>query len=319
MSDILCPSQIFPALRLGRYRFVVKPEGTISLPLYQGSTWRGVIGNALSNLFCPWPRVRCKDCSARASCAYGFLYESCSDEKGFTSLPRPYIFSPAKNTGPYLSVDMTLIGSGGDFLPHVVAAWEKAGKMGVGKGRGCFTVIEVIHILNKNRTRKIYDQRHGIRYDKTTLPLADYLNNVPPPIPMKVEINAPLRLRNKGKNLGKVNWTRAFTSLAVRLSILNQRFCGGVRPEKDDWSRLMQFFARPGLLKDSTHWFDWKRYSSRRHRHVPMGGFIGQSLIKPEDHEAVWWQWWQTAALFHLGKGVSMGMGKITFKTNNGD
>jgi hypothetical protein len=308
---------MFAALRLGRYRFLIKPIGAISLPAYQGSTWRGVIGTALSRLVCPWPRVRCRKCSAHASCAYGFLYEACSDEKGFADLPRPYLFSPSAPVGNAMCVEMTLIGKAGDFLPHIVTAWIKAGGMGTGKGKGLFDLVRVEQIQTDGGLSTIYTPEMGAAYDKTTFPLADFLSFSTLKMPMKIALMTPLRLRNKGSNVGSADWPIAFFSLAVRLSLLNQAFCGGTRPGSDAWADLKKFFFTPGLIRDTTRWFDWKRYSSRQHRHIPMGGIIGECLVDPTDNQQTWRQWWQTGALFHMGKGVSMGLGKISIQSHN--
>ena len=50
VNSALSPSHMFSSLRLGRYRFVLKPKGAISLPAYQGSTWRWLIGTVLLNV-----------------------------------------------------------------------------------------------------------------------------------------------------------------------------------------------------------------------------------------------------------------------------
>ena len=311
-DETLCPSHLFPSLRLGRYRFVAQPLKAVSLPSYQGSTWRGVIGNALGDVICPWDNKDCETCSNRNTCAYHYLYEAGLKEKGFANLPRPYIFCALDNKGTELLVDMTLIGDAGDFLPHLTAAWIRAGERGVGKGRGRFKLHKVYKILPDEKHVPVYENGCAAGYEETTFPLVDYLGGKAVPAPWKISITTPLRLRQNGKNIASVDWGKAFKSLAIRLSLMNQRYCGGTRPNKEAWHRLTTFLADPGASENHTKWFDWKRFSSTQHTHVPMGGIVGESLITPPGNIIAWRRWWETACLFHLGKGTSMGLGNIS-------
>lgn len=313
-ENILAPDNLFPELRLSVFRFVVTPKGPISLPFFQGSTWRGVIGTALSRLACPWPRVKCRTCTTHGSCAYGFLYEPHSMEKGFSDPPRPYIFSPLGKTGNEITVEMTLIGEALEFLPHILTAWIKAGDMGTGKGGGRFRLLKVLQMDPRSGAKTVYREAKCADYHRDGFLLADFLRDDMPTNPMSITLRTPLRLRNNGKNMGVIDWYRAFFSLAVRLSLLNQRFCGGSRPDGEAWSGIKTFFKTPGLTRDETRWLDWKRYSTRQNRRIPMGGLMGRCRMAPVHTPHAWWKWWQTAALFHLGKGVTMGLGKISLE-----
>lgn len=310
-ESAIIPSQLFPRLRLGRYRFYLKPESKLRLPAYSGSTWRGVIGQALSGLFCPLDRCSCQRCNIRNACAYYHLYEAYSGEKGFNNIPRPYIFYPQKESVSELCVEATLVGSAGDFLPHLIAAWVKAGEMGVGPGRGGFTVKEVKQLLPDGGLKTIFHPEKGADYERTVLPLSAYLSAQAPP-PWTIRMVTPLRLRVNGKNAASPNWPHAFFTLAIRLSLLNQRYCGGDRPNEDAWNDMKNQFE---TLKEGAaliRWHDWKRHSSRQKAKIPMGGIVGECLVAPENHTNFWWRWWRAAELFHLGRGTTMGMGKIS-------
>lgn len=314
-DDSLSPHKVFPSLRLGRYRFVLEPRGPISLPAYQGSTWRGLIGNALLDVVCPWDRKDCAACRNSGACAYHYLYEAGLGEKAFANLPRPYIFFSTNKNGTEMSVEMTLIGQAGDFLPHLVAAWIRAGELGAGKGRGSFFLQKVYALQPKDELKVLYDGGWVIENSgEWTLPFTHYLMDTVPEPPWQVGIQTPLRLRQDGRNIGAIDWENAFKSLAIRLSLINQKYCGGTRLDKDSWQRVISFLARPGRAETRTKWFDWSRFSSTQHTHVPMGGVIGMHLITPPASLSTWWDWWQAASLFHLGKGTSMGLGKVSIR-----
>ena len=319
MNDAaLSPSRLFPSLRLGKFRFVLKPRGAISLPAYQGSTWRGVIGNALRDVVCPWDKKACEKCPNRDNCAYHYLYEAGLKEKSFANLPRPYIFSPTDKKVPELHVEMTLVGEAGRFLPHLIAAWNRAGERGAGKGRGNFILRKVYILLPNESMKTVYEDERLLDHGELTFPVAEYLKGKVPDPPWKIIIETPLRLRQDGRNMGSIDWENAFRSLAIRLSIMNQKYCGGTRPDKDVWQNLTSFLAAPGTTEARTRWFDWKRFSSTQDTHVPMGGLIGENVVTPSVGISTWWRWWEAARLFHLGKGTSMGLGKIALNDYQG-
>ncbi|MBF0233091.1 MAG: CRISPR system precrRNA processing endoribonuclease RAMP protein Cas6 [Desulfamplus sp.] len=170
---------------------------------------------------------------------------------------------------------------------------------------------------HKNSAFQTVFQKNSIcSYDQTVYPLADYLTLDSPIDSLrhlwKIYILTPLRLRDKGKNLGNVEWSNAFNSLAIRLSVLNQYYCGGERTDPEQWERLLVFFRDPGRTYDSTEWKDIKRYSSRQKARIFMSGIQGECIVEPPSSTLdLWWQWWQMAELFHLGKGITMGLGKI--------
>ena len=312
MDDVtLSPLHIFPSLRLARYRFVLEPKGPMNLPAYQGSTWRGLLGNALLDVVCPWDEKECASCPNRKACAYHYLYEAGLNEKAFANLPRPYIFSVADTKGPHLTVDMTLVGNAAKFLPHLTAAWRRAAQRGAGKGRGGFMLTTVFSLPPNERRKPIYVDGDFLAHDASASPLREYMQSHVPCPPWKVSLQTPLRLRRDGRNMNAIHWRNAFRSLSIRLSMMTQHYCGGAKPDKETWQRVSAFLADPGTTRARTRWFDWKRFSSTQQTHVPMGGLVGDDTITPPGNVSVWWEWWRTARLFHLGKGTAMGMGKI--------
>lgn len=319
MIKDLYPAQLFPEMQLGKYRFILRFKKKIKMPTYHGAALRGLLGHSLIEIECPFRKQECKICSSRHSCSYYKLYESSSNENGFTSLPRPYIIYPAGiNTIEYssfLNFDMTLIGNAGDTLPSLITAWENAGNKGLIKRDSVerFVLHKVMRIFSDNAEGTTIFHEDGIcSYDHTVSPLADYLTKELSGTLLKVYISTPLRLRDNGKNLDNLDWNNAFQSLAIRLSILNRYYCNGKRTPPEQWKGLMEVFRKPGKSYDSNEWKDIRRYSSRQNAHILMGGIYGESIIEPPKHTLeLWWQWWQTASLFHLGKGITMGLGKV--------
>ncbi len=156
----LHPAKLFPEMQIGRYRFTLRFKRKFQTSLYQGAALRGLLGHSLVEIECPFRKKDCNRCSLHSSCAYYTLYESRSKNKGFVSLPGPYIISPVeifdnqqKNHQPakrgnavfknyssdeisLLDVDITLIGHAGEYLSSLISAWDNAGKKGLVNGNG---------------------------------------------------------------------------------------------------------------------------------------------------------------------------------------
>lgn len=316
------PVVLFPQFRLGIYRIVFYAPSPLRLPDYPGSTWRGALGRALRHLNCPWKEKTCPSCETSDSCAYGVLFEKDGKEivslfgkdakkAGFDTLPRPYVIRPLMPSGNYWGVEMVLIGDAAHFLPHVLAAWEQAGRNGIGKGRNPCILSGIFQYQPDGSRREIYGPEGPGVLEQESWLLADYLSYLEdPPPPWEIKVLTPHRRKEKGKYSGDGDWVAIWKRFAVRISLLNTVYHRGSFPDK--WDGLELFFANFGAAEGSLEWYDWERYSSTQDRKVPMGGGRGNSLIRPpRGLEKVWWRWWQTASLLHIGKGATMGMGHI--------
>jgi len=60
----------------GNYRFNCRFEGDAELPVFKGSTFRGVFGHALKRVVCALKRQECPDCILRERCLYTRVFET---------------------------------------------------------------------------------------------------------------------------------------------------------------------------------------------------------------------------------------------------
>lgn len=309
-AEQLYPDRLFPDLTAGRFQFVFKFHKACTRAAYIGASWRGLLGHALLETQCPFLIQKCDQCTLKRSCAYYCLYELKSEENGFSSVPRPYIIFPSGDK-EVMSVDMTVTGSAAEFLPDIISAWIKAGEMGIGSKREKFK----LHGINRIPPDGGIVPLNGTLSADYMYPLTDYLAKDVSQEDLgqlwKVHIVSPLRLMHRGRLLKEPDWFAAFKSLAVRVSALSRNYCGTPRLDNSVWNMLISFFYESCKTYNCISWKRLKRYSSRQKKYVPLDGIIGECMVAPENNRLLWWQWWQTAALFHLGKGTTMGLGKV--------
>ncbi|MGD9972636.1 MAG: CRISPR system precrRNA processing endoribonuclease RAMP protein Cas6 [Desulfatirhabdiaceae bacterium] len=94
-----------------------------------------------------------------------------------------------------------------------------------------------------------------------------------------------------------------------RLESLNCLFADGEPIGKAGYQDLMARFSGITPVRHDLSWIDYSRYSNRQNTKMPMGGLAGTVSFSQSD---MWLApWLQAAELVHVGKGASMGLGKI--------
>jgi hypothetical protein len=306
------PVALFPDLRVGVYRLTFRPLGCNKPNEHAGSAWRGAMGWALQELSCPFDAPSCSDCPFVERCPYYLFYVHEGDTPGFKDPPRPYILSPVLAKDGTVLLDVTLVGPAIFHLAMVVEALEKAALKGQKHrgGTGRYQLSSIVEYLPDGNWRPYHAQMvEGFG-------LGDWLNRSDPPrSPWRYRIHC-LRLRKNDHCLGEADWGYAFKTLALRrLDVLHTMF-GAKKSTGVAWKELKTFLSTPGEVQESTNWDDWHRRSSTQNdKLVPMGGLTGEIIVHPPvGQERLWWRWWRTAELFHLGKETTMGNGKVTLR-----
>ena len=138
--------------RLAYYRFVLKATTDMQLPTYKGSSFRGGFGHALKRTICITPEHVCHSCLLRTQCLYPYIFDTklethdAEGEDGEETLPRPFVLVPPLedyqhyHPGDLLTCDLVLIGEAIAYLPQFIATMVALGAIGVGKGKGSFTM-----------------------------------------------------------------------------------------------------------------------------------------------------------------------------------
>ena len=283
------------------------------VPSYLGSTWRGVIGQNLQKLVCPFvQRPQPSECTIKAYCPYFQLFEQKSSVPGFSSAPRGYIFFSDQTEENKLRLEITLFGTASRFVPALARAILRAQESGLGAGRVPFNIIRWAEILPGGETNPLLFDLEYLNICGP-FPLYRWVESMSFSTKQREEITfvTPMRLRQKGKYLSRMDWPFFFLTLVRRLEMLNIIFNGQKLIGPDLWLELKKAFSQAHVVKDELYWKDLKRYSSRQNRKVPLGGLVGKVVV--ENTSSWWWRWWQMATLVHVGKGTNMGLGKVTF------
>ncbi len=122
----------------GKYDLKTILEDDAILPVFKGSTFRGVFGVALKKVLCALKRQECPQCLLRERCVYSLVFETPS-VLGKPSPPHPFVIEPPLSEqieytrNAEVEFSLILFGWANDYLPYFIYAFEEMGKIGLGR------------------------------------------------------------------------------------------------------------------------------------------------------------------------------------------
>ncbi len=312
-----------PALchfRATRFLFDLQAITPIHVPEYKGATLRGGFGYAFRKVVCALKNKECRDCLLKEKCIYSYVFETPPPAdtrmmRKYPAAPHPFVLCPPLEDdriyepGELFRFHLTLIGRAIDYLPYFIYSIEELGKMGLGRGKGNFSLEKVKVVKSEGGPEEtIYSGKEKIlrtgfqSSDSSIQPLA----SPPSSSTLNLLFLSPTRLKYREELTSELSFHVFFRNLLRRISLLSYFHCG--RPLDVDFRALIQEAETVETLKNNLHWHDWERYSTRQGSRMKLGGFMGRIAfsgdLKP------FWPYLLLGEIIHVGKGSSFGLGK---------
>jgi hypothetical protein len=304
----------------GNYRFQCRFETDAELPIFKGSTFRGVFGHALKRVVCALKRQECPECILRERCLYTRVFETSLAQGGKDAIrnsvvPHPFVIEPPPETktryaaGDPFECGLILFGEFNHMLPYFVYAFEQMGEIGVGRringSRGGFTLQTV-----KNSGKVIYsitDRRLKVEECAETLDVPTPPGRAAEQGCIRVRLETPLRFKHEGRLSEGLPFHVLVRNMLRRASSLMEVYGDG-EPDLD----YRGLVARAGAVRvesSNLRWFDWERYSNRQERGMQLGGLAGAVTYTGELGEFL--PLLGFSSKVHIGKQTSFGLGRI--------
>ena len=291
-----------------KYKFKIKLREKTKPDIYPSFVFRSILGKELKNMSCLFKGRKCELCDLQMQCAYSFIFETPVDKnneflKGRNRASHPFILSIPEALNKEIeeiNLELTLLGRSIDYLPYIYHSLKRAEKNGIFRSRVPFKIEDVsidnksilerddkIEIINENKFWML-DNENGIHSKKQC----------------SIQFVSPLRVKKKGRYISDVKYELLIESISRRIKILNSIYGSEKKSEDFNWNLL------PKKVKTDLIWQDLKHYSSRQKNLMKLGGLIGTTIIEGEFNpfeESLL----KAAELFHIGKNISFGLGKI--------
>lgn len=326
-----------------RCQLHIEPRQPIILPSYKGSTLRGGFGNAFKKVVCALKSKECSDCILKEQCVYSYVFET-PPPKGTTvmrkylSVPHPFIIEPPPEKrmgykpGDELTFGLTLIGKAIDYLPYFIYTFDELGNMGIGKGRGKYTLKTVCQKKTNSspdsHCRAIpADEQDTQIYTSETKKLTSFdpenlsLHMKPPDDEddregtLTLNFLTPTRINYSGNLTCDLEFHILIRQLLRRISMLSYFHCG-VDPTQWDFNGFINKAKDVTIKTKNLKWYDWQRYSARQEQKIDMGGFMGS--ITYEGKLAPFLSLLQAGEILHVGKAATFGLGRYEMRLQSG-
>jgi len=305
----------------GKYLFQLTIEEHAQLPLYKGSTFRGVLGHALKKTVCALRHQSCSTCVLAPSCTYAMVFETKhamvqAKNARVSSPPPPLVLGPPLTEkkdflkGDRLECSLILLGKINKNLPYFIYAFDQMGRIGLGKQinghRARFSLESVIHGKKRIYTRQegkitMPDKLHHLDLTMKTLEKKDKI---------RLKIKTPLRIMGKDMGRAELSFPLLVSSLIRRMTSLLNTY--GKGEPTLDYSNLVKKAREIRVTDNQLSWFDWQRYSARQDKKMFMGGLVGEVEYQGELEPFL--PFIRMAEMVHAGKNTTFGLGKVQIK-----
>ncbi|MDI6793139.1 MAG: CRISPR system precrRNA processing endoribonuclease RAMP protein Cas6 [bacterium] len=305
--------------RLARFGLTLVPGKTLFLPEYKGSTFRGGFGYAFKRVVCANRKSECRECLLKEKCIYAYVFETPPPKdaeimRKYPAAPHPFIIEPPLDTKKEfreedeLTFGLVLIGRAIDYLPYFIFTFEELGRIGLGKGKGKYSLKEV----RDEQGKVIYSgEEKFLREGFRIINPADFESASSSPStlnssPLTLHFITPARIKYQERLTKDLEFHIFMRALLRRVYLLSYFHCD--ENWKPDFSALIQASKKIMIEKENLMWYDWERYSSRQDTRMKLGGFVGDITYSGDLKEFL--PFLLLGSYIHVGKGATFGLGK---------
>lgn len=298
------------------------PSAPLLFPGDPGALLRGTFGAALRQLSCVTGAATCEGCKLARACRYRAIFDPLPPEgvllaQQTQGMPPAYVLDPQAvprrlDEGRPVRFGLTLLGEAHRHLALVVTALARAMTMGLARERTRL-------VLRAVEARTPEGRVHVKLQNLPPLPPTARLQAGDCVLPedeagdgrLHLRFLTPMALRRNGQ-ISQADTLEAGPLLflhARRVSMLVDAHGDGALGL--DFHRLSALSARLRIASRRLEWRQWRRYSARQQREVPMGGLVGTVCI--EGPVAPFLTLLRFGRDLHMGRHAAFGQGAYEF------
>jgi hypothetical protein len=305
-------------------RFTLKAQTLIHLGPQAGAQIRGALWAALRQFACAAPTVQ-HDPEHALHCPMCRLMalETAQDARGATP-PRPFAIRPPLpphageellfRSGEAFTVGVNLFGNAAEVFPYVCQAFYRMGEIGIGYGRGQFS-IEQVQAVNP-LTGEVHELMRGSRivaapWVPVTGSMVHQATGRLSAHRLVLHFLTPTQITHQGGRTAEHPYFDALIArLLERCQALELHYTDQPTPQPtwhDRYLALTQAARAVPLVEDHTRWIRAKSGSRRTDNTNSVSGFAGRAVY--EGDLATFREWVLWGASLHVGKNAVKGNG----------
>jgi CRISPR-associated endoribonuclease Cas6 len=309
----------FSMLVVYPFRLILElAEGRHTLPVYLGSTIRGIFASSFRRLVCVTRAPTCEGCLLLRRCSYPYLFETPAPsdlpealQKRFKQAPRPYVLdlTPIYHGEPILELGLVLVGRAIDFLPYIIYVLDGAGREGIGRRRVPYRLLCVTDgsrdgggAVFRAEDKILRDEFSALRLEDMEREGDDQIRQV------CLQLLTPLRVKKYDgyQDSGeRITFATLIDFLLGCLEVLSLFHCGGGwAPDRG----LRELAGRIEVVAKDLRLQRLERYSNRHQQKLPLHGMVGQITFAGD--LAPFLPLLRLGEFLHIGAGTAFGLGR---------
>ncbi|WP_161780731.1 CRISPR system precrRNA processing endoribonuclease RAMP protein Cas6 [Tumebacillus flagellatus] len=285
----------------------------------KGSTWHGILGSRMKQLFCLYPHTSCTGCSHRSACGYVDFFEphlQSSEEQTPSSFQKGFVLRDMTDMrkqfqpGDLLTVGLVFVGRIQKYLPLLVADFSRPFRI----GKVPFTIqLSEVRQLQFAKLSELVLFREGqlILAPTSTNTVGQLWKLAEGVHSNSVQLNflTPTRMKTAGRLNKAPNFEQIVQALIRKLNAFAVHFGDGRDViGAEHYQELMKNCRSLHVVENSLRWVDWKRYSRRSEETMTLGGFIGTLTVSGNLKPLL--PLLLLGEYLHVGKQASFGLGQ---------
>ena len=259
----------------------------------------------------------CGECILKGKCIYSYVFETPPPPdtkmmRKYEAAPHPFVIEPplerkrGYKPGDNLTFGLVLIGKAIEYLPYFIYTFDELGKVGIGKGKGKFVLMQV---TCGDETIYHIDSKTVKSFKTASFSLDGVPTDDASPGKLRLSLLTPTRLFFDGQVTFEIEFHMLVRNLLRRLSLLCYFHCNG-DPSSWDFKGMIDKANEVQVTDRKVKWYDWERYSGRQDRRIKMGGLVGDITFSGD--LLPFMPLINAGEVVHVGKGATFGLGKYS-------
>lgn len=312
------------ALRLNEHhlQFTLEARTFVQFGRQAGAQIRGALWAALEQFACTDPRVRTTEHRRHCPMCRLVALETGESARG-ANPPRPFVICPPRGAdagdecsfgpGEHFTFGVSLFGDAAELFPYICQAIHRIGSIGVGFGRGQFTIREIYAVNSiSGEAQPLFEG--GRVKAAPTLPVdhglvLDFAASLPSD-KLTIHYLTATQLTSDGRVSTKPQFDILLARLLERCQAMETHYTDEA-VDADQWRSLyLELTARAAnvrLVEDKTRWLKVMNGSRRSNSVNSISGFVGHARYEGDLTPFHYWLVW--GSVLHVGKNAVKGNG----------